>query len=196
MIGGLLIATNFLEGLSDKLGVRPTLVIGYGLLAVGLAMGATTDVGTAYGFIAVWMAVVGLGVGLVLPTSMALAVGALTPERAGAGSALLSALRQASGTIGVAVLGTVVSMRYHSALGPLNHEPISAGVGSGVAVAHSIGDNVMLAEVQSAFMSGMSLLMWVCAGICLAAIAMVGLSGRQSTETTRAPAEPESAQVG
>ncbi|MEU1993411.1 MFS transporter [Nocardia gamkensis] len=197
MIGGLLLASNFLEGLRDRIGVRPTLVAGFALLAVGMAVGATTGVGTAYWFIAVWMAVVGLGIGLVLPTSMALAVGALTPERAGAGSALLSALRQASGTIGVAVLGTVVSVRYHSKLGSLNHEPISAGVGSGVAVARGIGDDALLHHVQSAFMSGMSLLMWVCAGICVTAIALVAATGTRTTSDTEPEdSEPESTRVG
>ncbi|AZP20167.1 DHA2 family efflux MFS transporter permease subunit [Streptomyces aquilus] len=170
MIGGLLVASNFLEGLSDKIGLKLTLMLGFGALALGMGLGAMTDIDTSYGFVATWMVVVGLGIGLVLPTSMSLAVGALTPERAGAGSALLSALRQAAGTTGVAVLGTVLSTRYHSELGPLDHEPISDGVGSGVAVADRLGDHSMLHDVQTAFLGGMDLLLVVCA-----AIAVVGL---------------------
>ncbi|MBY8868810.1 MFS transporter [Streptomyces sp. RCPT1-4] len=196
MIGGLLVASNFLEGLRDRIGLKPTLMIGFGVLAVGMGLGALTGVDTSYGYVAAWMVVVGLGIGLVLPTSMALAVGALTPERAGAGSALLSALRQAAGTTGVAVLGTVLSTRYHSELGSLNHEPVSDGVGSGVAYADAIGDTLVLHHVQSAFVSGMDLLMVVCA-----AIAVVGLllsaaatKGRATESEAPAPAS-ESAPV-
>ncbi|WP_282797797.1 DHA2 family efflux MFS transporter permease subunit [Streptomyces sp. CC224B] len=186
MIGGLLVASNLLEGLRDKIGLKATLVIGFGLLAVGMGFGALTDVDTAYWFVAAWMAVVGLGIGLVLPTSMALAVGALSPERAGAGSALLSALRQAAGTTGVAVLGTVLSTRYHSALGPLNHEPVSDGVGAGVAVAHSLGNKAMLLDVQTAFVSGMNLLMLVCAGIAAVGLVLAAVTTKNPTDAAGA----------
>jgi len=186
MIGGLLVASNFLEGLRDKIGLKLTLMVGFGALAIGMGLGATTDIDTSYGFVATWMVIVGLGIGLVLPTSMALAVGALTPERAGAGSALLSALRQAAGTTGVAVLGTVLSTRYHSELGTLNREPISDGVGSGVAVADSLGDQSMLHHVQTAFLSGMDLLLVVCAGIAVVGLLLSAVATRSSTSESGA----------
>ncbi|KOT87178.1 multidrug MFS transporter [Streptomyces sp. NRRL F-5755] len=194
MIGGLLVATNFLEGLRDKIGLKWTLVIGFAALAIGLGLGALTGVETSYGFVAAWMVVVGLGIGIVLPSSMALAVGALTPERAGAGSALLSALRQAAGTTGVAVLGTVLSTRYHSELGTLNREPISDGVGSGAAYADSLGDTSMLHHVQSAFVSGMDLLMIVCAGIAVVGLILSAVATKGRTTESEVPL-PESETV-
>ncbi|CAM5504644.1 MFS transporter OS=Streptomyces alboniger OX=132473 GN=CP975_17075 PE=4 SV=1 [Streptomyces alboniger] len=195
MIGGLLVASNFLEGLRDKIGLKVTLMIGFAVLAVGMGLGSLTGIGTSYGFVAAWMAVVGLGIGLVLPTSMALAVGALTPERAGAGSALLSALRQAAGTTGVAVLGTVLSTRYHSELGPLNRRPISDGVGSGVAEADSLGDASMLRHVQTAFVGGMDLLLIVCAGIAVVGLLLSAVTTKSRTISESGAQLPESESV-
>ena len=52
--------------------------------------------------------------GLVMPTALNAALDALEPSRAGSGSALIQALRQAGGTVGVAVLGTVLNAGYRS----------------------------------------------------------------------------------
>ena len=66
---------------------------------------------------ATWFAVFGLGLGLAMPQAMNAAIGALSAERSGAGSALVPALRQVGATIGVAILGTVLSSVYSSHLG-------------------------------------------------------------------------------
>ena len=44
------------------------------------------------------------------------ALGALSPERSGSGSALITAMRQVGATIGVAVLGTVLLSGYRGQL--------------------------------------------------------------------------------
>jgi hypothetical protein len=44
-----------------------------------------------------------------MPAAMSAAIGAISAERSGSGSALISAMRQVGATIGVAVLGTVLS---------------------------------------------------------------------------------------
>ncbi|MQW77308.1 hypothetical protein GHK92_15650 [Nocardioides sp. dk4132] len=75
-----------------------------------------TDIGTSYVFTATWITALGAGIGLVLPASMAIAMGALSVDRTGSGSGLLQALRQIGGTVGVAILGTVLSTAYHSKL--------------------------------------------------------------------------------
>lgn len=46
--------------------------------------------------------------GCVLPTAMGAAIDELPVQRAGSGSALIQALRQAGDTIGVVILGTVL----------------------------------------------------------------------------------------
>ncbi|MBB5918203.1 EmrB/QacA subfamily drug resistance transporter [Nocardia transvalensis] len=164
MVGGLMGA----KLLTGRLTGRRALLVGFALLAAGAAIGSATTAHSPYWFAACWIAIAGLGLGIVMPASVAMAVGALTRDRAGSGSALLNSLRQAGGTIGVAVLGTVLATRYHGALGDLNHPPFSEGVSPGVAAA--AGDSAMVEHVREAFMSGTSSLLWACAGICMLAL--------------------------
>jgi hypothetical protein len=78
-------------------------------MSAALAIGAVTKVNSGTGFAAPWFTAVGLGLGLAMPAAMSAAIGAISAERSGSGSALISAMRQVGATIGVAVLGTVLS---------------------------------------------------------------------------------------
>jgi len=185
LIGGLAVGSRVVDRVLPKAGLRAVLTAGFALLAAGLGMGALLTVDSGYGLAATALVLLGFGMGLVMPAAMGLAMDDLTPERAGSGSALLQALRQAAGTIGVAVLGTVLSTQYRSSLGELNHDPVSDGVNAGMGVAHKLGDPAMLTHVQTAFMDGMSVMLWVCAAICLAATVLA------ATLTQRKPVTPE-----
>ncbi|WP_225731254.1 MULTISPECIES: MFS transporter [unclassified Nocardia] len=205
LIGGLLVGSRFVNGLLSALGVRTVEIIGFALLAAGLGIGALTTVDSGYGYTALWITVLGIGMGFVMPAANGQALGVLTAERSGSGSALLQALRQAGGTIGVAVLGTVLANQYRAELGPLDREPISDGVTAGVAVARKLGNADALRQVQSAFLGGMGAMLWVCAAICVIAIPLVWfvLPGRsadaahaQAASTESIPDEPESTHVG
>ncbi|WP_051151660.1 MFS transporter [Nocardia niigatensis] len=169
LIAGLAIGSRAVDRLLPKTGVRTVLIAGFVLLAAGLGMGALITVDSGYGFAAVALVLLGVGMGFVMPAAMGAATDDLTPERAGSGSALLQALRQAGGTIGVAILGTVLSTRYRSGLGDFDRAPISDGVNAGVGMARKLGDPALLAHVQSAFVDGMSAMLWVCAAICAVA---------------------------
>lgn len=109
MIGGMALATRLGPMLVKRAGASAVIVGGLAVSAVALGLASTTDLSTGYGFTAIWITLLGAGIGLVLPASMSVAMGALSAERAGAGSGLLQALRQVGGTIGVAILGTVLS---------------------------------------------------------------------------------------
>jgi hypothetical protein len=123
------------------------------------------------------------------------------------GSALLQALRQAAGTIAVALLGTVSATVYRGELGDLNVDPIGDSVNSGVAVARSTGNAELLEHVQSAFVSGMGAMLWVCAAICALAVplalwvlprrgATVAQAAGATPATPTAVDAPESTHVG
>jgi len=178
LIGGLLVGTRLVDKLLPKFGVRPALLAGFGILTASLVVGALTEVDYGYGYAAIWITLLGVGMGFVMPTAMGMALGELTAERAGTGSALLQALRQAGGTIGVAILGTVLSTQYRAGLGAYNKPPISDNVSAGAAVARKLHDASMLTHVQSAFVSGMSVMFWVCAGICVLAVVLVAIFTR------------------
>ena len=89
------------------------------------------------------------------------------------GCALISAVRQVGATIGVAVLGTLLSNGYTSQL-HLDGLPASAAaavrssVAGGVAVAGQLGSAALLDEVRTAFIHGMDVMLWTCGGIALA----------------------------
>ncbi|KAA8886524.1 MFS transporter [Nocardia colli] len=190
LIGGLIVGSRLGDKILPKLGTRWLLALGFALLAGALGLGAMTSVDSGYGFTALWTTVLGAGMGLAMPTAMGLAMGELTAERSGSGSALIQALRQAGGTIGVAILGTVLATQYRSDLGSLNRDPISDGVNAGVAAAHQLGDSAVLHQVQSAFVGGMAAMLWVCAGLCAVAAILAAVAIR-----AKRPAELESADL-
>jgi DHA2 family multidrug resistance protein-like MFS transporter len=180
MVGGMLVgmvAGTRLQSPSKETGVAPAtprliITVGYVLMAIAMGLGAFTKLGSSTGYTLGWVAFAGLGLGMVMPSAMGVALGALSAERSGAGSALLTALRQVGSTIGVAVLGTVISNSYsNSVAGAAAHLPAAAAasvrssVGAGVAVAQQLGSADLLDTVRSAFVHGMDLMLWVCCGI-------------------------------
>ncbi len=175
MIGGLLVGTRLTGMIVEHAGRRTVLIIGCLLLSGSIGAGALTSLGTGYGLSAIWIVGVGLGIGFVLPTSMAIATDALDPAHAGSGSALLQALRQVGGTIGIAVLGTVLSAAYR---GHLQLDGASTGVAAaarssasaGVAVASPSSE--LLESVRSSFVYGMDVVLVVCALVCLGAVVL------------------------
>jgi MFS transporter, DHA2 family, multidrug resistance protein len=168
---------------------------GFGVMAAALAIGAQTSASSGSGFAAAWFAVTGLGLGIAMPTALNAALGALAPARSGSGSALITAMRQVGGTIGVAVLGTVLATVYraHLHLPPLPaaaEHLVRAGVAGGVAVAREAGSPLLLALVRSAYVRGLDTMLWVCAGIALtsALLALAFLPGRAGAAA--GPPEP------
>ncbi|NNH72020.1 MFS transporter [Nocardia uniformis] len=192
LIGGVVIGTRINDVVLPRLGAKVVLTVGFGLLTVGLGLGGLTTIDSGFPYTAVWTTVLGIGMGFVMPSAMGLAMGELDEDRSGSGSALLQALRQAGGTIGVAVLGTVLATQYRSDLGALNRPPISEGVNVGVAVADELRDPAMLEQVRSAFVGGMSAMLWVSAGICLGATVLAAVVTR--SRAARSPGESDPAQ--
>jgi MFS transporter, DHA2 family, multidrug resistance protein len=169
-------------------GPRTIVTAGYLLMAAAMGLGAFTTLGSSTGYTLAWVAVAGLGLGLVMPAAMGIALGALSAERSGAGSALLTAMRQVGSTIGVAVLGTVISNSYASrvaaaaaALPAQAAAAVRSSVGSGVAVAGQLGSSSLLDTVRSAFVHGMDLMLWTCGGIAVgcALLTVIFLRARQ-----------------
>jgi EmrB/QacA subfamily drug resistance transporter len=162
------------SGLLAPLASAKTLVtIGFALMAAGLAAGATTTTTSSTGFAAAWFAVFGFGLGLAMPQTMNAALSALSAERSGSGSAVISAMRQVGATIGVAVLGTVLGSVYSAHLDVTGLPAAAAAaakssVVAGVQVAHALGSAALLDSVRTAFVQGMDTMLWVCGGIALA----------------------------
>jgi EmrB/QacA subfamily drug resistance transporter len=159
--------------LPPPVSVKALVTVGYLVMAVGLAIGTFTHAGSSTGFTVAWFAVTGLGLGIAMPAAMNAAIGALSAERSGSGTAVITAMRQVGATIGVAVLGTVISDAYRSQL-HLAGMPAAAAsavrssIGAGVQVAHALGSASLLSMVRDAYVHGLDIMLWVCAGIALA----------------------------
>jgi MFS transporter, DHA2 family, multidrug resistance protein len=153
---------------------------GFAIMAVALAVGTATSAASGTGFVSGWFAVTGLGLGLAMPTMLNVALSALSPARSGSGSALMTAARQVGATIGVAVLGTVLSTVYRSKLiVPGLPAPAAtaarSSVGTGAAVAAQLHSPRLLDAVHTAYASGVDVMLWVCAGIAIAAAVLAAL---------------------
>jgi DHA2 family multidrug resistance protein-like MFS transporter len=190
MVVGMVVGTRLqsVRGGSDgtpgksAAGPRTVITAGYVVIAVALGVGAFTTLSSSTWFTLAWVAVSGLGFGLVMPSAMNVTLASLTAERSGSGSALISAMRQVGSVIGVAILGTLISNAYGSRVDTSGLPAAAAdlarqGVAGGVEVAQKLGSAELLASVRSAFVDGMDIMLWTCGGIavCCALLAVVFL---------------------
>lgn len=196
MIAGLVLGTRLADLLARVVGPGALIALGFASIVGACALGAGMTADTGYGLLAAWLTIAGVGLGLVMPTAMAAAIGALSPERSGAGSALVQALRQGGGTIGVAVLGTVLAAGYHAQL-PRTALPepaasaVSDSVTGGVAVARQLGLPVLEEQVQSAFVHGMVSTLWVSGALAIVGgiLALVVLPVRRRGDAEAPPGD-------
>ncbi|WP_410630426.1 DHA2 family efflux MFS transporter permease subunit [Amycolatopsis sp. cmx-4-83] len=189
LIGGMLVSAKIAERLVAAVGVRVVVTGGFLVLAVGLAWGSATAPSDGYGGTAGWEVVIGLGTGCTLPPLMSMAMGALTEGRSGAGSALIQVLRQVGGTIGVAVLGTVLNGVYRDGVGVAGLPGPVADVARGsasaaIAVAGKLHLPGLAESARVAFTDGMAVTLWGCAGLGVAGalLAALFLPGRAAAE--------------
>ncbi|HKS45382.1 MAG TPA: DHA2 family efflux MFS transporter permease subunit [Amycolatopsis sp.] len=165
LVGGLLAGVQIADRVRRKFGAKVVAALGFLLMGAGLVTGAFTGTGDGYSFVVIWVSLVGLGLGFALPSAMDIAMGALvapgSPGRSGVGSALIQALRQVGGTLGVTILGTVLNAGYRDRLPGNVPGPVRDGAVSGVRFPGMAG------PVRSAFVHGMSGTLWVCAVVAV-----------------------------
>jgi EmrB/QacA subfamily drug resistance transporter len=178
LIGGLVLGALPADRLAARVGAKATVAIGFLVLAGGLLLGATTRLGSSEGFVALWMAVTGVGMGLTTATATSAALSELPEERSGVGSAVLQACNKTGGPLGTAILGSVLSSAY---LARLHGVPAAAreSVFGGVAAAQSAAQIV---TVRGAFVHGMNAALLVSAAIALAGavVALAFLPARRA----------------
>jgi len=177
MIGGLMIGSIVTGKISSKVNTKWAVAVGFGIMATGLLLGAHTTLASGNGFIIVWSGIIGLGLGVAMPMVATAAIAKLSSDRSGSGTATISAVRQVGGTLGIALLGTLMGASYRSQLhlSGLSEQlaaPVRDSVIAGVSVAHKLGSSDLLQMVRSAFVHGMDVMLWVCSGIALGAVAI------------------------
>lgn len=163
-----------------RIGTTAVVVAGLILMSAGFLVAAGTAVDSAYwGRIVTAMVLMAAGLALTTGPATDAVMSALPAAQAGAGSAVNDTTRELGGTMGVAVVGSVMSSAYGpqvvsglSGLG-VSREAADAASGSVVAGLQVAGATPGAAEVvRAAFMSGLQQGSWAAAAVT--AVAAVG----------------------
>jgi MFS transporter, DHA2 family, multidrug resistance protein len=171
LIAGLLVGGAVADRLAARAGASRIVALGFLLLAGGLALGATTSVATGDAQAVAWIALSGLGLGLVLPTTIDAALGAVSDDKSGVASGVLQALRMVGGSLGAAILGALINATYRDqleqAVSPALARPARESAVAGIDAANATDSAPLLDAVREAFVSGMNLTLWVSAALMI-----------------------------
>ena len=200
MMAGVLAGALPADRLASCIGSKVTAAIGFALMALGFAVGATTSVASGTGLAALWLAIVGLGLGTGLATVASAALSQLDADRAGTGSAVLQTVQRIGAPFGAAVLGSVLHSAY---LGRLDlaglpsaaAAAVEKSVFSGLVVAQQAGSAALLHSVRTAFVHGMDAALLASAGVAVVggALALLFLPKRAVAVESRSDDKVESA---
>ena len=165
--------------LAERFGTRVIMPGGMALMGLGLADLSTAGVHTAYPLIAVAVAIMGAGMGLVMAPASNTIMTTVPAHQAGAGSAINDTIREVGGALGIAIVGSLSAAVYQSRLGSAlatAHVPgavTHAATGS-VAAADLTGARLggvpgseLISAAHSAFVTSMALGIRVAAGVAL-----------------------------
>jgi DHA2 family multidrug resistance protein-like MFS transporter len=190
LVGGLVIGAVPSARVVRLVGVKVAVSVGFVLLAVGLFLGSTMTVGSSGLFVAGWLVVAGLGTGIAMATSMSAALVEPSEEKSGVGSGVMQAVQKTGAPLGIAILGSVLSVGYLARLDlvGLPSAAVAAArqsVFGGVAVAQKLHSSALLTSVHRAFVHGMDLALLVSAGIALIGLVLTVLFLPQTNASTK-----------
>jgi len=180
--------------LAKRFGTRIVIPVGIALMGGGLLDLSTAGVHTTYPPIAVAVAVMGAGMGLVMAPASTTIMTAVPADQAGAGSAINDTIREVGAALGVAIVGSLAAAVYRSRLDnalAIHHAPaVVTRVATGsIAAADGVGARVggargseLVSVAHQAFTTAMSVGMRMAAGIALAGAAAGWLLLRRRSE--------------
>ncbi|GAA3247309.1 MDR family MFS transporter [Pseudonocardia petroleophila] len=186
LVGGLVVASTGSGQLISRFGRwKAFLVTGAVLITTGLALLTTIDHTTPVPRIGVFLAVLGLGIGMSMQNLVLAVQNTVDVRDVGAASSLVAFLRSLGGTVGVTILGVVLDARVTALSGT------SSGLG-GLAT-----DSPAQAEaVRAAYGDGLALVFGIAAVASLVTLVAVLLIREVPLRTTVGAApEPEPAPV-
>jgi EmrB/QacA subfamily drug resistance transporter len=112
MILGLLVSSTVAGQIISRTGKwKAYLVAGAVIMTAGLGLLATIDAQTGFGLLSLYMAILGIGVGMLMQNLVLAAQNDVPASELGAATSVLSFFRSMGGTIGTSVLGAVLANR-------------------------------------------------------------------------------------
>ena len=176
-------------------GPRWTMTTGLGVMSVGFLISSQWDANVGYWSVLLPMIVIALGMGLMMPPATDLLMSSVPRNRSGMGSAMNDTARELGGTIGIGVLGSLLSSGYAAGIAgavvglPDKLKDVAesslAGALHGVfpVLRENAGEQAaghFLSGAQQAWMDGLSNALLVAAGISVLAalITAFGMPGK------------------
>ena len=184
LVLGLLVGAQLVSRLLRFVGTKLAMAGGFALLAVSLTLFSRASVNTGYSFVALCLAVMGIGLGAAMTPGLDSIMGAMPEAEFGEGSAVANTFRQVGGAIGVAMLGDIYLNHYVARLDlPVGLPAVavraarqSVGAANEVAarLPHVLGTQVRHGA-HVAFMSALDWTLLIAAAIALAAATVVAV---------------------
>src|SRR5919112_1725928 len=113
---GMIVAARSSVALTRRLGAKLVVAAGLATVAGSLLMTTGYQVDTSEDYILLTGFIMGGGVGLAMAPATEAIMGSLSPAKAGIGSAMNDVVREVGGTLGVAVLGSMLASTYATAM--------------------------------------------------------------------------------
>jgi EmrB/QacA subfamily drug resistance transporter len=189
----------------ERHGPKKVVTVGMLLTAVGVVGLSVLDVSTPYVTLGIFLFVMGMGAGMVMPPSTTSIMSTLPLAKAGVGSAVNDTTREIGAALGVGIMGSVLASQYQSsltsaitALPATAREQANTGVGEALQIAQKLGGAAggRLADAaRAAFIDGMQVSLWVAAALLVAGAVAVNRSFPSHVEPhpqpPTIPAEPD-----
>jgi hypothetical protein len=197
-------------GVAAGLAGAGSMALGLVLMSSGFLLAASSGVDSPYwGRIIGSMALMAAGLALTTGPATDAVMGALPRSKAGAGSAVNDTTREVGGTLGVAIVGSVMSSIYGprladalTALGAPEAAVAAAreSVAAGLAVVGQLPDSAQAAAgsaVREAFMDGLQAgsLISAAATFAAAIVVLIFLPARHRTEADAEPASTSESEL-
>lgn len=181
MVLGLLISSMVAGALISKYGKwKPYMIVGSILLAAGLFLMSTIEYDTNFFVVSVFMAMMGLGIGMVMQNLVLVVQNSVDVSVVGAASSSVAFFRSLGGTIGVsvmgAVLGTKVSGYITDGLTDAGVDPSALGGGGATSIPDlSTVPGPIRTIIESAYGQGVADVFLIAAPLALITIVFVCL---------------------
>lgn len=176
LIAGIMAGALPSDRLSARLGGKALVAGGLFVTAAGTVLLSRAGADSGFALIATAEAAIGLGLGLAMPTAADAILGALPSAETGVGMALTRTLQFIAMSLGVAILGSILSGAYRNGLsGHLAGLPAQARAAAEGSLAGAAAVPHVFGAARVAYANGMSDVMLVSAAVLVVAAALVAL---------------------